>query len=260
MYRQIRVTEKSANLQRIVWRESTNNPMEIFRLTTVTYGTKPAAYLAMRVLKQLAQDERANHPIGAKILENDLYADDVLSGADDIATAKRAQEDLINILRTGGFTLKKWASNKIELLDDIALDHRENGSSLSLDTQNSINALGLLWQPNEDFFHFKVNFDMDPVLTKRGLLSDVARLFDPLGWIAPVVVYAKILFYQLWLLQLDWDDALPASISRTWVNFRKRLTHLQKLHIPRWLSTHQSSCMEYYVLSWLLLSNYQFHA
>lgn len=124
-------------------------------------------YLAIRVLKQLALDEKSNHPIGAKILDEDLYVDDVLSGADDVLTAKLARDSIINILKSGGFTLKKWASNKLELLSDIPVEYRENCSSLKMDTHNSINTLGLLWQPVDDFFHFKIDFAVPPLLKKE---------------------------------------------------------------------------------------------
>ncbi|CAH2226403.1 jg22167, partial [Pararge aegeria aegeria] len=74
-------------------------------------------------------------------------------------------------------------------------------------------------------------------ITKRSILSDVARLFDPFGWLAPVIVMAKVLIQKLWLCSLGWDDELPVELREEWMKYRGELIHLQHLKIPRWLKT-----------------------
>ncbi|GFW48232.1 uncharacterized protein TNCV_1107951 [Trichonephila clavipes] len=76
------------NLHRIVWCESEHESPKIYELSTVTYGTVSAPYLAQRTLTQLSMDEEANFPIEASVLRNNLYMDDVLCGA---ATLERRQ-------------------------------------------------------------------------------------------------------------------------------------------------------------------------
>lgn len=56
-------------------------------------------------------------------------------------------------------------------------------------------------------------------ITKRTMLSQTAQLFDPLGWLAPVIVRAKILFQSTWLRELEWDDPLPDNDAVAWRNF-----------------------------------------
>ncbi|GFY26605.1 uncharacterized protein TNCV_2879341 [Trichonephila clavipes] len=80
MYRTILINPKQRNLQRIVWCESEHESPKIFELSTVTYGTVSAPYLAQRILTQLSMDEEANFPIAASVLRNNLYMDDVLCG------------------------------------------------------------------------------------------------------------------------------------------------------------------------------------
>ncbi|KMQ88248.1 bel12-ag transposon polyprotein [Lasius niger] len=111
MFRQIRVNPEDTNLQRILWRKDQEHPLKDYRLTTVTYGTTCAPYLALRVLRQLAEDERSRFPLGAKIIESHSYVDDIFAGADTVQQVKKARQELSDILSTGGFPLSKWAVN-----------------------------------------------------------------------------------------------------------------------------------------------------
>ncbi|XP_026325377.1 uncharacterized protein LOC113234292 [Hyposmocoma kahamanoa] len=112
MFRQILVHEKDQHLQKIIWRDSTDQLLREYVLTTVTYGTKAAPFLAMRTLKQLAIDEGFKYPSAAKALEEEFYMDDLLSGSHSIEAARQLQADLINLLKPGGFNLRKWSSNE----------------------------------------------------------------------------------------------------------------------------------------------------
>lgn len=84
MFRQIRVAKEDCDFQRIFWRERQEVPLKSYRLTTVTYGTACAPFLANRVLKQLAHNEADKFPLAAPIFENDFYVDDAMFGEDDI--------------------------------------------------------------------------------------------------------------------------------------------------------------------------------
>ncbi|GFW70902.1 uncharacterized protein TNCV_2864971 [Trichonephila clavipes] len=88
MYRTILINPKQHNLQRIIWCESEHESPKIYELSTVTYGTVSAPYLAQRTLTQLSMDEEANFPIATSVLWNNSYMDDVLCGA---ATLERKQ-------------------------------------------------------------------------------------------------------------------------------------------------------------------------
>lgn len=116
MYRQILVDDEQTNLQRILWRNSPSEKMKEYRLTTITYGTSSAPYLAIRTLQQLAKDEAVRFPKASQIMLNDFYVDDVASGADTAAEAIQLKHELKNIMETGGLNLRKWASNSEEFM------------------------------------------------------------------------------------------------------------------------------------------------
>lgn len=239
MFRQIRVHSDDADYQRILWRSSPQLPVCEYRLTTVTYGTAAAPFLANRVLRQLATDERTRFPLAAPILEEDTYVDDAFFGGDQVSAVEAAQRQLIALLDCGGFTLRKWASNEPALLQ--GLTHDENDASIvhPLNEDGSVKVLGISWHPASDSLRFRVsNPDVTPA-TKRLVLSHIARLFDPLGWVSPVVIRAKIMMQELWLRKSGWDDELPYDLLQRWSSYCSDLSILSELTIPRW--TGQSS-------------------
>ncbi|XP_055910722.1 uncharacterized protein LOC129945089 [Eupeodes corollae] len=188
MFRKILIHPEETKFQQIIWRDDPAKPLQLYKLFTVTYGTTCAPFLSIQVLQQLADDEASKYPIGSEILKRDIYVDDIISGADDINKAKKIQLELQKILTSGGFKLRKWSSNSPELLYDLPSEDCEISFNFDGNSDSSIKALGLFWNPHCDNFFFKITLPIRSSLTKRTLLSDAAKLFDPLGWLAQEVV------------------------------------------------------------------------
>ena len=118
-------------------------------------------------------------------------------------------------------------------------DEKKPEKEIKLDTDKTIKILGLTWNPKLDHFQYTVNLPTiaaGPV-TKRTIISEIARLFDPLGWIAPSIVIAKTFIQKLWLSGLGWDDKLSSELLNEWDTYRTELSELTKIKIPRWLTT-----------------------
>ena len=99
--------------------------MVAYRLLTVTYGLSSAPYLANKVIRQLASDEGDRFPLAKGILEKKIYVDDVLFGADTKVLAKEKRVQVSQLLESGGFHLRKWASNDPELLENCSSGKHE---------------------------------------------------------------------------------------------------------------------------------------
>ena len=233
MYRQIQIHADDRDWLRILWRATPADGVREFRMNTVTYGTASAPYLAHRVLTQLASDEAERFPLGAQILRCHCYVDDILAGADDVETAKAIQREVIGILNAGGFPLDKWAGNVPDLLPMPTLETKVFQES------EVHGALGLQWHPSHDTLSIRGPSipleDAETSWTKRTVLSEVARLFDPLGWLAPVLIRAKIILQDLWLAGVDWDDAISNELAQRWLELRRELRTLDTITIPRWV-------------------------
>jgi Pao retrotransposon peptidase len=230
MYRQINIDESQHSLQQILWRPSPEDEVQSYSLKTVTYGTASAPYLATRTLQQLAFDEEQNFPAASMVTLRDLYVDDILSGADTLEKAKEIQLQLVAMLKSGGFDLHKWVSNSPQLLNQLDSQHR-----VQLTNDRTVKALGLTWQPIQDHLLISSGREMmkDQVVTKRSVLSSIARLYDPLGLAGPIVVTAKLLLQRLWYKQMDWDQPLDEEDHNLWVDFQSKLYSMEEIKVPR---------------------------
>lgn len=235
MYRQILMHPEDTNFQRILWRKSSDQPYDHYRLTTVAYGTASAPFLATKTLQQLGKENEENYPEAAHMIQNHFYVDDLMSGGNNLEEATNLQQQIIQILQSGGFELRKWASNQKELLSNIPIHQQELHSVNVPEESQAIKTLGLNWNPIHDFFYFQVHLTPVDTITKRHILSDVSRLFDPLGLLAPALIQAKIIFQELWLLKLTWDDEIPTPLKTRWITFRSELHKLQDIKVQRWI-------------------------
>ncbi|XP_076546674.1 uncharacterized protein LOC143305757 [Osmia lignaria lignaria] len=152
MYRQILIDSRDRDFQRILWRNDQTDPVKEYQLLTVTYGTTSAPYLALRFLQQLNQDAGFNYPDASYVLNNQAYVDDFLFGGDSIQSLRHIRNQTIELLKRGGFSLRKWASNDSTLLSDI--DPTDHGLALSksLNATETVSVLGLIWNPALDSF------------------------------------------------------------------------------------------------------------
>lgn len=197
MYRQIDVLPQYRGYQYILWRESPQLTVKEYELNTVTYGVNCAPYLALRVLRYIADTDCKDLPDVHHALRHQTYMDDICVGAESLEAAQALQSSLIKTLARSGLQLKKWASNSPELLSKLDPEDCSR-DPLSFDQNDSVQVLGMRWNAGEDFFSFHTN-QFRLILTKRGVLSMIARIFDPLGMLSPTIFYAKTIMQRLWI-------------------------------------------------------------
>ncbi|XP_045450337.1 uncharacterized protein LOC123659122 [Melitaea cinxia] len=163
--------------------------------------------------------------------------DDLLSGCDSVSEGIKIYNELTELLDRGGFKLQKWSSNSPTVLEKLQLKQDsivEN--NIDFNSNEVFKILGLQWNRKTDEFEYRVNLPpSDQPITKRKIISDIARLFDPLGWLAPVIVKAKVFIQRTWLSGVDWDEELPSELLRDWIAYRAALVELTNFRLPRWI-------------------------
>ncbi|XP_011154597.2 uncharacterized protein LOC105192274 [Harpegnathos saltator] len=220
-------------LQRILW--CADGEVKAYRLHSVTYGLASAPFLAIRKLQQLATDEETRFPLGARVLREDVYMDNILTGAPSIPTALALRQQLENVCRAGGFPLRKWIANSEFIWAGIPFNYRADGEQFELLTREFSHAsLGLMWRPLVNEFSFTIRSLGESAMTRRGVLSQAAQLFDPLGWMAPVTIRAKCLIKATWCLRISWGSPLPDEDVSAWRTFYEELPLLRQVSLPRW--------------------------
>ncbi|CAG9135185.1 unnamed protein product [Plutella xylostella] len=236
MYRCIGIAEDQQSLQKIIWRNSPNEKLQEFQMCTVSYGQKSAAWLALRTLRQLASDDQHKFPEAAEILQNEFFVDDLVSGHNSLEQALKLQQDLINLLKGGGMNLRKWTSNHPALLENLSDNQKSTKQMFDFKTEESTKTLGLGWNSSADTFLFNWNLQENKDdITKRYLLSEISQLYDPLGWLAPITVTAKLLFQRVWVDKLNWNDKLPTEIQKEWRKLKNELPEVKNFKLNRWI-------------------------
>ncbi|XP_055604029.1 uncharacterized protein LOC129752267 [Uranotaenia lowii] len=260
MFRQIEVHRSDQSLQSILWRSSPTDEISTYELCTVTYGTKPAPFLATRTLRQLAMDEEVNFPLAARAVLDDTYMDDVITGTDDASEAGTLRSQLDELMSSGGFRLRKYASNCLEILGNIPQENLAIPCSegIPLDLNPSVKTLGLTWMPLSDEFSFQFSLqpldDSEP-LTKRRILAIIAALFDPLGLLGATIASAKIFMQLLWTLQdekgekLNWDQPVPQMVGEQWKKYNRQLPLLNQVKLNRCVIIPQPTSVELHLFS-----------
>lgn len=219
MFRQIGVYDDRLILL-ILWRFSAEERVSSYRLNTVTYGTCCAPFLAVRCLNQLALDFEIEYPEVSRVIQNDFYMDDALTGHDQLDKLIEIKEQLTAILSSAGFELHKWKSNEPGLTVD------EEGADV-------VKILGLCWNTLTDRFSFSSEVNVNAGITKRNILSEVQKIFDPLGILSPVVVHGKLVMQNIWRKKLEWDEPLPDQVAAEWKWFCEQIAELHTISFAR---------------------------
>lgn len=168
MFRQIQITKEDWDLQRIVWRKKPSDSLRTYRLTTVTYGTTPASFLATQCLVALADEVKDAYPDAARGILKDFYMDDLMTGGNTEEECCRLQKEIKTILDSAKLPLRKWCSNSPVVLKQIERCETDPLYTLELSDDDIVKSLGLKWKPLADHFQFTIL----PHKQVQGLLKD----------------------------------------------------------------------------------------
>ncbi|XP_033225820.1 uncharacterized protein LOC117178503 [Belonocnema kinseyi] len=235
MYRQILVRPEDRKYQRILWGDPNN--IKTFELKMVMFGLASAPFLAISCLQQLAEDEGHRFPRASRVLTKDMYVDNLLSGASTIKGALEIRNEITELLKLEGFVLRQWGSNDSQILRD--LDDENIIPNCQLDTchsdkQESVKTLGTIWNAQNDFITYIVKpVAAKLIKSKRKILSEIAKIFYPLGLLEPIILYAKRIMQRLWQLKLDWNESVPNSLFTAWMEFFDQLPVINNVSVER---------------------------
>ena len=226
------------NFLRFLWWENGDSearPTE-YRMNVHLFGALSSPGCANFGLKRIASDNEAKYgSTVVRFVHRNFYVDDglksVSSPSEAIDLIKKSQD----ICAEGGVHLHKFVSNSKEVMQSVAPEELATGvQDLNL-VKTSIpveQASGVQWCIELDQFSFRITLKDQP-LTRRGILSTVNSVYDPLGFLAPVILAGKLILQELCKNQYDWDSDLPESLRPQWEKWRSSLLVLDALRISR---------------------------
>ncbi|XP_075155869.1 uncharacterized protein LOC142229212 [Haematobia irritans] len=208
IYRQILIHPDQASYQRIVFCLAPDDVIRHFELNTVTFGVNCAPYLAIRTILRLADDVEGEFPTAAEIIRSQMYVDDILAGAHSL-------DDVM----------------KSHLPPEYLLDN----DFLNIYNESTAKTLGLRWNAESHRGAMLVSAPTRSSVTKRAVLSEIAKLFDAAGWLAPKFIIAKIIMQHIWKDKTDWDEGLKPMTLNRWFAFLYDYSEIERIEIPRWV-------------------------
>ncbi|XP_070566927.1 uncharacterized protein [Ptychodera flava] len=236
MFHQVRVDPSDCDVLRFLWwpnGDLTKDPID-HQMLVHLFGATSSPSCASYALRRTADDNRGNFDsdIINSVYRN-FYVDDFLKSVLNSSVAKKFVEEITSLLSEGGFQLTKWISNSREVLSSIpAAERAPSVMNLDLSDLPVDRALGLQWDVEEDVFKFKVGKEVKDE-TRRGLLSVVASVYDPLGLVAPFILPAKQILQQLCKIGYNWDEKVPEEYLAGWQRWYNGILLLRDIAIPR---------------------------
>ena len=215
---------------------------EAHHLRPTKSADKPSPDMASFVMLKMAKDNEKDNPHAAAILRRDRYMDDSIHSCPTTKEAVQRIKELDRVLDTGSFKIKEWISSSEIVLNDLSqvslkkpdeeksVESTAVPTAVHLDREKGVKTLGVGWNPQTDVISFKVKEPNVAKLTKRVVVSNISRLYDPLGLASAVTIKARIALQHIWRAKnFDWGDPLPDETRVRWQALFKEIQGLQTL-------------------------------
>ena len=245
MYHQLVLKPEDRPFHRFLWRNlDVGSPPQVYEFSRFVFGGCYCPFCAQFTWQSHAENHKTQYPLAAEAVRNHCYMDDLMPSVPTIDIAKETRKQLTELGSLAGFHIRKWMSNQAEVLKDIPAEDRASTVDLEENKLSTTKTLGVLWTADQDTFSFKYSLTPDIELTKRNVLKKTATIYDPLGFLAPYVVRAKILIQQAWVEAAGWDLPLPVHHQEQWRSWFQESTDLEGIRIPRCLKERQCTAVK----------------
>jgi hypothetical protein len=248
---QVGLQDKDRPFHRFLWRDfDPSRDPDVYEFRRLLF-----------VIHAHAQAHTETYPAAAESVDNSMYVDDVLDSSETIESAQDLRRQLSDLLGLAGFWLRKWSSNEPSVVASIPESDRLSAVEINKEKPSKTKTLGVLWDPQRDVFTFRVEPpDANKTPTKRNVLTAIVAVYDPLQFLSPFLVRAKILMQEIWRAiegdfscrrfeGLDWYDNLPSDLATKWKNWSTELSQLSHVAIPRCLRLANPNKMELHLFS-----------
>ena len=236
MFHQVRVSPSHCQALRFLWWPEgvLSSKPEVHQMLVHLFGATSSPSCAAFCLRKTAQDfgNEFDSDISDIVADN-FYVDDCLCSVSSVENGVKVVTQLPKLLQKGGFRLTKWLTNNFEVLQ--AIPEQERSPSLQLLDFNGTSierVLGMCWHVEFDYFQFSVKLP-ERALTRRGVLSSLSSLFDPLGFLSPIILLPKLLLQSLCKQGLGWDDQIPQPEADQWTSWLHNLPLLSNFKVER---------------------------
>ncbi|VDL83183.1 unnamed protein product, partial [Nippostrongylus brasiliensis] len=211
---QVRLNEQDRDATRFLWLRNLHEPVTesniiSLRFTRVTFGLNVSPFLLAATIYHHLDYAVDDKELAQQIRDN-LYVDNLILAAEDPKELGRKAAAARQIFNDMRMNLREFLSNT------GSLQHFIPTQALGKSTTQKV--LGVTWDAVQDCLKMKISFSAENLVTKRLIARQIASIFDPLGWMVPLLTPAKHFQQQLWKQKLEWDTQLPKNLCNDWQN------------------------------------------
>lgn len=238
MFHQFHVAKEDQDYLRFLWWEGDELEAQpsVFRMRVHLFGAASSPGCANFGLKHLAtQGEGKFSQAAARFVQRNFYVDDGLTSVESDEEAVQLVKDARDLCKSGNLHLHKFVSNSKQVIASLPREEcAESAADLDFDLGQAKveRALGVQWCVSSDTFQFRVTVKENP-FTRRGVLSTVASVFDPLGFVAPFILTGKKILQTMCRDKVGWDEPLTEELKPCWELWLRDLQDLATVKISR---------------------------
>jgi hypothetical protein len=248
MYLQVELSPPDRLYHRFLWRESPKHPVETYEFNRLVFGVNASPFLAQYVTQLNANKFEEKYPLAAETVINCTYMDDSMNSVENEVKGIDLYNELTELWGKAGMCARKWLSNSTEVLNKIPVELRASQVNLSESELPTVKTLGLIWKSDSDEFTYSYTESRsDMKITKRSVLRRIAALYDPLGFLVPFTVRAKMIMQKIWLTGLDWDIELPEMLACDIKQWYSELKDLSNIKVERCIHASEDTELHIFV-------------
>ncbi|XP_062713361.1 uncharacterized protein LOC134290277 [Aedes albopictus] len=240
MYHQVQMRDEDQQCQRFLWKDSSETIPSVFVVQVMTFGACCSPSIAQHVKNSNAKQFEQDHPEAVEAIIKRHYVDDMLVSTETEEEAVKLAQDVKGIHQNAGFEIRNWVSNSSTVR--AALEGEATGEK-NMDiseTDAAEKVLGMWWNTSTDRFTYKMSARYDENLlsgnrrpTKRQVLRTLMMVFDPMGFIAQILMFLKVLLQEIWRTRVGWDDPIEDAQFEKWLTWLAIFPKIETVEVPR---------------------------
>lgn len=234
---QIGLQSYDRDVTRFLWlkdlhREASPDNMVHYRFCRVPFGVISSPFLLNATVRHhLNQSEGCtyNRRIG-----EDIYVDNLVTGGKTVEEALKLYLEAKDSFNKLSMNLREWNSNSQLFLNQIPKSDRDS-------KDKTVKILGIEWELKQDKLRLEPNYDKSRTTnTKRSVLQATAAIYDPCGFVVPLVLPAKLFIQDLWKLKVKWDEPLTQELEQKWYQIKSGLHEIKEISVNRTYENRES--------------------